>query len=288
MTLMNLPDGRALDVRVDGPTGGRVLLFHHGTPGSAAPFRFIATAAHALGLRTVTYSRPGYGDSTRHTGRTVADVVPDLMHVLDRLGIEDCLTAGWSGGGPHALACGALAPDRVHGVLTMAGVAPYDAPGLNFLDGMGQENIEEFGATVAGEHAWREAMRSDAEQLALATPAKIVEGMASLLPPSDLAVLTDEFGEDLAAGFREGLRNGADGWLDDDLAFVRPWGFDLAEIKVPVQVWQGSEDLMVPAAHGRWLAQAVPGVQAHLLEGEGHLSVVIGSINAMLYELTGQ
>ncbi len=288
MTLMNLPDGRTLDIRIGGPAAGPVLLFHHGTPGSAAPFRFITTAARALGMRTITYSRPGYGDSTRHVGRTVADVVPDLLHVLDRLGIQDCVTAGWSGGGPHALACGVLAPDRVRGVLTIAGVAPYDAPGLNFLDGMGEENVEEFGATVAGEHAWRAAMGDDIEQLAHATAQNIVAGMSTLLPESDLAVLSDEFGQDLAAGFREGLRNGADGWLDDDLTFVRPWGFDLSKIEVPTHVWQGSEDLMVPAAHGRWLAQAIPGVAAHLLQGEGHLSVVIGSIDAMLADLIGE
>lgn len=286
MTLLDLPDGRLLDVRIDGPDAGPVLLFHHGTPGSAAPFRFITTAARALGMRTVTYSRPGYGASTRHPGRSVADVVPDLLHVLDHLGVDTCVTAGWSGGGPHALACGALAPDRVRKVLTMAGVAPYDADGLDFLAGMGQDNVDEFGAALAGDEAWRTARAHEAEQLAQATPDVIAQGMSSLLPPSDLAVLSDELGADLAAGFREGLRTGPDGWLDDDLAFVRPWGFDLADLQVPTYLWQGSADLMVPYAHGQWLAQHLPGVTAHLLPGEGHLSVVIGSIDAMLAELT--
>lgn len=287
MPLLTLPDGRHLDVRVDGPDEGSVLLFHHGTPGSAAPYRFITAAARARGMRTVTFSRPGYGGSTRHPGRTVGDVVPDALHVLDRLGVAECVTAGWSGGGPHALACGALASDRVRGVLTMAGVAPYDADDLDFLAGMGQENVAEFEAALAGEQRLRAALTPEAEQLARATPQVIADEMASLLPASDLAVLSDDFGEDLAANFREALGTGPDGWLDDDLAFVRPWGFDLAAVRVPTYLWQGSEDLMVPFSHGQWLAQHLPTVRAHLLDGEGHLSVVIGSIDAMLAELLG-
>lgn len=287
MTLLELPDGRHLDVLVDGPDNAPTLLFHHGTPGSGAQYRFITAAARALGLRTVTYSRPGYGGSSRHAGRTVADAVPDALAVLDHVGAADCVTAGWSGGGPHALACGALAPERVRGVLSMAGVAPYDAADLDFLAGMGQENIEEFHAALAGEDRLREALTQQAQQLAGATPEVIAAGMMSLLPASDLAVLSDDFGADLAANFREGLRGGPDGWIDDDLALVRPWGFDLAAIGVPASVWQGSEDLMVPYAHGQWLARNVGRAtdRAHLLEGEGHLSVIIGSIQAMLAEL---
>lgn len=286
MTLLELPDGRHLDVQVDGQDDAPVLLFHHGTPGSGAQYRFITAAARALGLRTVTYSRPGYGESSRNAGRTVADAVPDVLAILDELGATGCVTAGWSGGGPHALACGALAPDRVRGVLTMAGVAPYDAVGLDFLDGMGQENVEEFHAALAGEQRLRETLTPEAQQLARATPDVIAEGMATLLPASDLAVLSDEFGEDLAANFREGLRGGPDGWLDDDLAFVRPWGFDPAQLTVPTYVWQGSEDLMVPFAHGQWLAGQFGSGRAHLLYGEGHLSVIIGRFDAMLAELT--
>ena len=109
--------------------------------------------------------------------------------------------------------------------------------------------------------------------------------MATLLPQVDRDHLTDEFGEDLAANFKEGLRNGVDGWVDDDLAFTGPWGFDLASITVPVAIWQGSEDLMVPYAHGQWLATQVPGVRAHLLQGEGHLSVALGALDAMFAEL---
>ena len=111
------------------------------------------------------------------------------------------------------------------------------------------------------------------------------EEVSQLLPEADKAVLTGEFSEDMVAGLREALRVGVDGWLDDDLAFARPWGFDLAEISVPTMIWQGSEDLMVPFGHGRWLAAHVPAAAAHLREGEGHLSVGIGAMEAMLDEL---
>ena len=113
----------------------------------------------------------------------------------------------------------------------------------------------------------------------------VADALAGLLPDVDRAVLTDEFAEDLAASTREGLRSGVDGWLDDDLAFVRPWGFDLAEIRVPVMLWQGSADLMVPFGHGKWLAARVPGATVHLEEGEGHVSVMVGAVDRILDEL---
>jgi pimeloyl-ACP methyl ester carboxylesterase len=167
----------------------------------------------------------------------------------------------------------------------IAGVAPYGVDGLDFLNGMGEQNVEEFGLALEGEDALRPAHERDAEEMRDADAAKLIEGMSTLLPEVDRAVLTDEFGEDLAANFNEGLRLGVDGWLDDDLAFTVPWGFDLADVAVPTFLWQGSEDLMVPFAHGQWLAGQIPGVTAHLLEGEGHLSIGVGALDSMLDEL---
>ncbi|MEO7753082.1 MAG: alpha/beta hydrolase [Terracoccus sp.] len=285
MTLIELPDGRHLDVAVSGPDSGTPLLYHHGTPGSVRAFRSLERAAHSRGLRLVTWSRPGYGVSTRRPGRSVVDVVDDVETVLDHLGAPRCLVAGWSGGGPHALATGARLAGRVAGVLTIAGVGPHDASDLDFLAGMGEDNLEEFGLALRGEEALRGFLDDAAPGLRAASPGDIIEEMRSLLPVVDQALVTDEFGEDLAAAFHEALRVGVDGWLDDDLAFCRPWGFDLAETAVPTFVWQGSEDLMVPFSHGQWLGENVPGVTAHLLEGEGHLSVLVGSVDAMLDEL---
>jgi len=278
-------DGRRLDLYESGHRDGAVLLFHHGTPGSGQPVRAIELAAHRLGLRLVTTSRPGYGDSSRHRERLVVDVVADTRAVLDAVGAQRCYIAGWSGGGPHALACGARLAERVDGVLVIAGVAPYQAEGLDFLAGMGEDNVVEFGLALQGEAALRPWLESQAEQLREVTPADMVTALDSLLPDVDRAVLTEEFGADMAANFREALRVGVDGWLDDDLAFTQPWGFALSEIAVPTLLWQGSADLMVPYAHGQWLAEQIPGVVAHLEEGEGHLSIGVGAIDQMLQEL---
>ncbi|WP_375503547.1 alpha/beta fold hydrolase [uncultured Jatrophihabitans sp.] len=285
--LLDLPDGRRLEIEVSGPADGVPLLFHHGTPGSSAPVRAFGRASSARGLRLVTYSRAGYGDSSRLPGRSVVDVVADAEAVLDFVDAPRCLVAGWSGGGPHALACGARLSSRVAGVLSIAGVGPYGVAGLDFLAGMGEQNVQEFGAALAGPEALRAFLDKDAKELRTTTSAHIVSALSSLLPDVDVAVLTDEFGEDMVAGFAGALRHGVDGWLDDDLAFTRPWGFDLAEIRVPTFIWQGSADLMVPFAHGRWLASAVPGATVHLIDGEGHLSIGIGALDAMLDELVG-
>lgn len=288
MTTTTLPDGRDLEIEVTGPDAGPVLLFHHGTPGGSAQYRGMADEVHARGHRLVTWSRAGYGASSRRPGRSVADEVDDARAVLDHVGADDCVVAGWSGGGPHALACGALLPDRVRAVLCIAGVAPYDADGLAFLDGMGEENLEEFGAALEGEEALRPYLDAQRPELLTITGDQISEQMTTLLPPVDKDSLTGEFGDFLAHDFRQAVSVSVDGWLDDDLAFTRPWGFALSDITVPTYVWQGSEDLMVPFAHGTWLADRIPGVTAHLEQGEGHLSVGLGAMGRMLDELTSR
>ena len=287
MTTIQTADGRSLDLQVTGRADGVPLVFHHGTPGSVTQVRMLQRAAADRGLRLVTFSRPGYGGSTRQPGRRVVDVVQDVTAILNHLAADRCVTAGWSGGGPHALATAAGLPDRVASVLCIAGVAPFAAEGLDFLAGMGEQNLEEFGLAVDGEDALRPYLDRETAELREATPAGLVEGMSTLLPEVDRAMLTDEYGEDTAANFREALRRGSDGWVDDDLAFVAPWGFDLAALTIPTFVWQGSEDLMVPFAHGQWLSARLPGVTAHLVEGEGHLSVSVGSLGQMLDELVG-
>jgi pimeloyl-ACP methyl ester carboxylesterase len=284
MTLLELEDARALDLQ-DAGGAGEVLLFHHGTPGSVTPLPEMAEAAQRHGLRLVTYSRAGYGASSRKAGRSVADVVPDMHAVLDHLRVQRCVTAGWSGGGPHALAMAALLPSRTAGVLVIAGAAPYEADDLDFVAGMGEDNVVEFGAAVEGEATLRPYLEQEAKGLRNTDGSGIVPALDSLLPEVDRVLLSQRFGDWLAGNIGEGLRTGVDGWVDDDLAFTRPWGFDLASITVPTMLWQGSDDLMVPFAHGRWLADHVAGVTAHLLDGEGHLSIGVGALDQMLGEL---
>jgi len=285
MTIIDLPDRRSLDLQVSGPQGGTPLVFHHGTPGSVHQFKAFQRATHDRGLRLVTFSRAGYGASSRAPGRRVVDAAADVAAVLEHLGAPRCVVAGWSGGGPHALATGARLPEQVAGILCIAGVAPYDSGDLSFLDGMGEQNIEEFGLALRGEQATRPNLEAEAAGLANTDAAGLIEEMATLLPDVDRAVLAGQWGQDLAASYAEGLGTGVDGWVDDDLAFVAGWGFELAEIAVPTFVWQGSADLMVPFAHGRWLAAHIPGATAHLQHGEGHLSIEAGGLDRMLDEL---
>jgi pimeloyl-ACP methyl ester carboxylesterase len=281
---VQLPDGRRLDIRVSGPADGLPLVFHHGTPGAATPIRPFERAVHKRGLRLVLTSRAGYGGSTRHRGRAIVDVVADISAALETIGAERCLVAGWSGGGPHALACAARLSSAA-AVLVIAGVAPYPAPGLDWLAGMGEDNLVEFGAAFEGEASLRRFLDKQGPALKDVTAAGILSSLRTLLSDADRAVLTDEFGEDLAVQFHEALRLGVDGWLDDDLAFIKPWGFDLNEISIPSMIWQGSDDLMVPFAYGEWLSSHIPGATVHLEQGEGHMSLALGAFDRMLDEL---
>jgi pimeloyl-ACP methyl ester carboxylesterase len=276
------PDGRSLEVRVAGPRDGDVLLFHHGTPGSGLQPRAFLEAASERNLRLVSFARPGYASSTRRPGRSVADVVDDAAAVLDHLGVDRCFTIGTSGGGPHALACATRIPDRILGTATVAGVAPFDADGLDFLAGMAQENIDEFGAAVEGTDVLQAFLGREMPALAGVTGSDIVAAFGGLVSPVDQAALSDEFGDVVAGDVRHALSSGLWGWHDDDLAFAAPWGFDPAAIRGHVDVWQGGQDRMVPYAHGEWLATHVHGARAHLFEEHGHLSLQVDGIGAIL------
>ena len=266
--------GRDLEVLVEGPEGGSILLFHLGTPSFATSFRQIVDPATKHGLRTVTYSRPGYADSTAQHGRTVADAAQDSEAILDALGADQFITAGWSGGGPHALACAALLPERCSAAATIASVAPYGVAGLDWLEGMGPENIAEFGATVEGELPLTKFLEAEAPGMRALTGAEVADALGGLVADVDRAALGGEFADALAASFRGSVSSGIAGWRDDDLAFAGPWGFEPKLIRVPVAVWHGAQDRMVPFSHGRWLAANVNGAHSRLLDDEGHLSLL--------------
>ena len=267
---LTLSDDRSLRIWTRGRFDGLALLYFPGTPAGVTPEPEIVSAAEAAGIGLVSVARPGYPGSTRLPGRDVASVVPDAAQVLAQLGCDRFVTLGWSGGGPHALACAA----QLTGCLaaaSLAGIGPDDSD-LDLLAGMAAENIEELGAARAGEPMLRVWLEQASAGMTTMDPAALIEAMGDLLPPADRAALTVDRAAHFAASFREALADGIDGWLDDDLAFVRPWGFSPAEIAVPVAVWQGDQDTMVPIAHGRWLAAHLPTAQAHLLPGDGHMS----------------
>lgn len=276
-----LPDGRRMDLYVAGGEG-IPLVFHHGSPASGIDFPPLIAALAERGMRFVGYNRAGYGSSTRQPGRSVADVAEDVRAILDHLGADEAYTYGWSGGGPHALATGALLPDRIRGVATVGGVAPWPADGLDWFEGMGPENIEEFHATIADpENSVRSAER-DWPKWRAVTGAEVAEMFGGLIDHVDDSALTGDFAEYVAASTREGLREGYWGWVDDDYAFVKSWGFDLASLRVPVHIWQGGHDKMVPFGHGQWLASHIPSARPHLLPEEGHLSLAVTQLPQIL------
>ncbi len=271
--LLPLAQGRELDVYAAGEPGWPLVLIHNGTPTGGGFLTQHLIDAEERHLRLVSYSRPGYGRSTRLRGRDVAQAAADAALVADHFGADRFATWGISGGGPHALACAALLPDRVVAAASLAAVSPYELMPDEFLEGMGQDNIDEFSAALAGEAALTEYIAQAAKGLREADVEEAVQAMRSLLSPQDLGVFTGEFGRELVQTMRDGLETGFHGWVDDDLAFVRPWGFLLQDIRVPLQIWQGRHDLMVPFRHGARIADAIPGAQRHLSDVDGHLTL---------------
>ena len=282
---LELPDGRSLDLWQAGPPDGQPLVFHHGTPGAGLPFDHHVLEMASRGLRYVGWTRPGYGSSTRRRGRTVADDADDAVAVLDHLGIDRAWVVGWSGGGPHALGFAAQQPERVLRVATIGCVAPRDGEGLDWLADMGAENVEEFAATFEGEDALRPFVERAWPTFRDLKPEEVAASLGDLIDDVDRGSVTGGLAMFLAASSHEALRDGYLGWLDDDLVFVRPWGFDLASIQCPVHVWQGAHDRMVPYGHGGWLCEHIPTACPHLYDDHGHLTLVVDSFGRILDEL---
>ena len=268
------PNGRALTVREGGDPGGVPVLIHHGTPSSSLLYAPHVRDAAERGIRLISYDRPGYGGSTRDPGRAVADCAADVAAVCDALGIERLCTWGVSGGGPHVLATAALLPDRVAAAAALASVAPIDAEGLEFTAGMGEANVESFNASRSGEERHRAQHELELGGVRRATVEHFLEAWSSIIGPADREALTGDLVEFALESIAAGIEPASDGWFDDDLVFVKPWGFELASIEVPVLVWHGVQDKFVPFAHGVWLAEHIPGVEARLTTEDGHLTIL--------------
>jgi pimeloyl-ACP methyl ester carboxylesterase len=278
-------NGRTLDVYADGPDRAVPVLFHNGTPSSGQLYAPFVEATSERGLRMVSFSRAGYGDSTREEGRSVGDVVPDVVAVLDSLDADRCYALGWSGGGPHALASAALLPERVIGAATVGGLAPHDVDGLDWMAGMGRENVAGFSAALADDAGLRTLLEGIAPAFATVTADEVAARLGSLVSEVDRSAISGEAAAWLAEVFRESVRNGIWGWYDDERALVKPWGFDVRDVRVPVAIWQGRQDRMTPFAHGEWLASHIPGARAHLLAEHGHLSLGVDSFGLILDDL---
>ena len=271
--MLTTADGRSLDHVVEGD--GPLVISLHGTPqGHLLPPELVAAAAQ-VGVRVASYARPGYAESTRRPGRSIADCVPDVLALADALGADRFAVVGASGGGPHALACGALAADRCVAVATVAGVGPWEMQGLAFLEGMGEGNEQEFAAAVEGEQPLRALIGPWREKMLAGGPQGTYDTLETVLSPPDRAVFSEQYAAEFHRGVESALRHGVDGWVDDDLAFIRHWGCELDDVRAPVHLWQGGQDLMVPQAHGRWLADHLPTCTPQLLPDDGHLTLLL-------------
>jgi pimeloyl-ACP methyl ester carboxylesterase len=266
-------DNRMLAVHEAGDPQGFPVLFHHGTPSAGLPYGPHAALAREQGIRLIGYDRPGYGDSTRARDRRVEACVADVREIADALALDTFATWGISGGGPHALACAALFDDRLKAVASLASVAPYDAEGLEWLEGMGEDNHVEFGAVLEGEEALRAYCEPVTAEMLSAKPEELVQVLDSLLGPEDKAVLTGRFAEYMLECDHHGLARGVDGWVDDDVAFAEPWGFSVEAISRPVLLLHGDDDRFVPVSHGHWLAARIPNVEARIDATDGHLTL---------------
>ena len=257
---IDLPDGRRLVVHDDGPPSADAVVWHHGSPQSGELLPPVVGAARARGLRVVSAARAGYGGSAAHPGRTVAEAASDVAHALDALGVARCVAVGASGGGPHALALAALRPDLVSGTVTLAGVAPYPGP----------ERAEPWFAGMADDGGLRSALDGREARERHAETAEFDE---SSFTADDYAALAGTW----AALGDDASRSGAawpGGQVDDDLAFVRPWGVELGDVAVPALVVQGGADRVVPRHHADLLLDALPAAELWLRPRDGHVSVL--------------
>jgi pimeloyl-ACP methyl ester carboxylesterase len=278
--LLTLSDGRQFEYHAAGNPDGPTVLFHHGTPGCVTTAETLF--GHRDDLYVVSYSRAGYGASARHEGRRVADVVADTRAVLDHLGRNTYVTVGWSGGGPHALACAALDTPRCTGALSLAGVVPMDVD-FDWTAGMGEENIEEFRVAAEGGPEYEAHMANAGESFRGATADNIFELFGSLLPPVDREAIERTNGrEAMARDMAYAFHDGHWGFYDDDRAFFASWGFDPTTIRVPVALFYGDGDAMVPPSHGDWLRDHVPTAKATFVPGAGHISVVVDHLDEII------
>jgi pimeloyl-ACP methyl ester carboxylesterase len=263
-----LPDGRTLHIYDTGAgAADRTVVWHHGTPNVGLPPKPLFVTSEELGIRWVSYDRPGYGGSTPNGGRDVASAAHDVRAILDALEIDTCTVMGHSGGGPHALACAALLPGRVRGALSVSGLAPYDAEGLDYFAGMAPAGVGSLHAAAEGRPARTAYEESSSE-----------EDIGFIA--ADEQALSGEWSWFLEV-VRPALAQGPDAMIDDDVASTAPWGFDVRRIEVPVLVVHGRADRMVPADHGEWLAAAIPGAEARIFPGDGHISVMHAAPDAL-------
>jgi pimeloyl-ACP methyl ester carboxylesterase len=274
-------DGRVIRVAELGDPDGAPVVFHHGWPGCRLLPPSFDEAARERRVRLISYDRAGYGGSSPKPGRRIADAAADTATVADALGVARFTVWGVSGGGPHALACGALLRERVTAVAAVSGFAPADTPGLVFTEGMGEPSRAEFPLAAQGREVYEPFVREAVAGWLATPPERVDERLDGLLTGPDPELLAGPLARYLHESATEALRAGIDGWLDDGLATVAPWGFDPAHVTVPLLLLQGAHDLMVPPAHARALAGMIPRATLMLEPDDGHLTVCLDPLRPL-------
>lgn len=277
-TDLRLADGRTLHVydSAPGDTARLTVVWHHGTPNLGVPPEPLFEAGDWLGIRWVSFDRPGYGGSTPAPGRTMASVAADLTTVVDALGVGTFALMGYSGGGSYALGSAAVLGKRVEAVATFAAIAPYDAEGLDWYDGMIPSGLASLRAAAAGRSAKERYEASGVEYDPEFTAA-------------DLAMFDGPWGWLGSVAGDKSMPNGPDGLIDDDCSYVVPWGCDPATITAPTLLVHGTDDGIIPSSHGRWLADHLRSADLDLRPGLGHISVLAHAEDALewIREQTG-
>jgi pimeloyl-ACP methyl ester carboxylesterase len=263
-------DGRSLWFVERGVADGMPVLVCHGTPGSRLTRHPDPTMYERHGVRMVAYDRPGYGRSDPNLGRSVADAAADIAAIADELEFENFAVVGGSGGAPHALACGALLADRVVRVGALVTPAPSDSEDFDFFTDLADINVKEFGAALEGQEAIEAHLQPYIDELRR-DPDALIDQLAAELPEVDRRLLSrPEYRALMLESFVEAVRQGSRGWADDDLAFAKPWGFELEDVEAEVRLWQGELDVLAPRKHGEYVASRLPNARFELLEGGGH------------------
>lgn len=270
--------GRKIQVLEAGQTDGVPVLVHHGTPGSSLLLPWIKDA-ESRGIRLISFVRPGYGGSTPNPGRSVSSVAEDVTTIAKQLSLDRLCVWGYSGGGPHALACAALLPELVIAAGVLETPAPYSVLGLDWFTGMGEANIENFKTALKGRDEMEQFIETKRWPGLLGeTPQTFAKGMRSLLSPVDVEVFSEDVAKDMLNFMREGCKDRRDGWVDDNIAFMTSWGFEVNQIKIPVLLMHGEQDQFVHHSHSEWLADNIPNVDARFLADEGHITLLINRI----------
>ena len=267
-TDLELAGGRTLHA-YDTELDGIPVFWHHGTPNTGEPPAPLFDAAKELGLRWVSYDRPGYGPSTRLPGRNLASAAADTAMVADALGLDRFAVMGHSGGSNHALACAALLTDRVLAGVSVSGLAPFGAEGLDWFAGMAAGGVRDLTAAAAGRTALEQHLAQsefDPEQFT----------------PADGEALSGDWAW-LGGVAGKALQGGTDGMVDDDLAYVAPWGYLPEQVVAPVLLVHGEQDRMVPSSHSRWLAERIAGAELWLRPDDGHISVLGSAEDALAW-----